>query len=102
MPITLAQAQVNTQADVDYSVIDNLRRYSWLFDQIVFDDTVTPGTGGGSLTYAYTRLVTAAPAGFRAINSEYVPGQATRARASVDLKQLGGAFSVDRVIAKLG
>jgi len=102
MPITLAQAQVNTQADVDYSVIDNLRRYSWLMDQIVFDDTVTPGTGGGTLTYGYTRLVTAAPAGFRAINTEYTPGQATRARSTVDLKQLGGAFSIDRVIAKLG
>lgn len=102
MPITLAQAQVNTQADVDYAVIDNLRRYSWLLDQIVFDDTVTPGTAGGSLTYGYTRLVSAAPAAFRAINSEYTPGQATRQRYSVDLKPMGGSFSVDRVLANLG
>lgn len=102
MPITLAQAQVNTQADVDYAVIDNLRRYSWLLDQIVFDDTVTPGTNGGSLTYAYTRLVTAAFAAFRALNTEYVPGQATRARASVDLKPMGGAFTIDRVLASIG
>ncbi|HET6353391.1 major capsid protein [Streptomyces sp.] len=102
MPVTLAQAQVNTQSDVDYSVIDNLRRYSWLLDQIVFDDTVTPGTAGGSLTYGYTRLVTAAPAGFRALNTEYTPGQATRARSSVDLKPMGGAFSVDRVLRNLG
>ncbi len=102
MPITLAQAQVNTQSDVDYTVIDNFRRSSWLMDQIVFDDTVTPGTGGGSLSYAYTRLVTAAPAAFRAFNSEYTPGQATRQRYSVDLKPMGGAFSVDRVFANLG
>ena len=102
MPVTLAQAQINTQADVDYAVIDNLRRYSWLLDQIVFDDTVTPGTAGGSLTYGYTRLVSAAPAAFRAINSEYVPGQATRQRYSVDLKPMGGSFSVDRVLANLG
>ncbi|MDG4832421.1 phage major capsid protein [Solwaraspora sp. WMMD1047] len=102
MPVTLAQAQVNTQADVDYAVIDNLRRYSWLLDQIVFDDTVTPGTGGTSLTYSYTRLITAAAAAFRAINSEYTPGKATRQRYSVDLKPLGGAFEVDRVIAQLG
>lgn len=102
MPITLAQAQVNTQADVDYAVIDNLRRYSWLLDQIVFDDTVTPGTNGGSLTYAYTRLTTAAPAAFRAINNEYASSQAIRTRYSVDLKQLGGAFSVDRVLAHIG
>ena len=102
MPVTLAQAQVNTQNDVDYAVIDNLRRYSWLFDQIVFDDTVTPGTGGGTLTYGYTRLMTAAGADFRAFNQEYVPGQATRQRFTADLKPLGGAFSVDRVLADLG
>lgn len=103
MPVTLAQAQVNTQSDVDYSVIDNLRRYGgWLLDQIVFDDTVTPGTGGGSLTYGYTRLTTAAPAQFRALNTEYSPSQATRTRFSVDLKPLGGAFSVDRILANLG
>jgi hypothetical protein len=102
MPITLAQAAVNTQADVDYAVIDNLRRYSWLLDQIVFDDTVTPGTAGGSLTYGYTRLTSAAPAAFRAINSEYTPGQATRARSTVDLKPMGGSFSVDRVLRNLG
>ncbi|MFD3929693.1 major capsid protein [Streptomyces sp. NPDC058614] len=102
MPITLAQAQVNSATDVDYSVIDNLRRYSWLLDQIVFDDTVTPGTAGGSLTYGYTRLTSAAPAAFRAINSEYTPGQATRAQASVNLKPMGGSFSVDRVLRNLG
>jgi hypothetical protein len=102
MPITLAQAQVNTANDIDYAVIDNFRRYSWLMDQIVFDDTVTPGTGGGSLVYGYTRLTTAAPAGFRALNTEYVPGQATRTQYTASLKPLGGAFSVDRVLANLG
>jgi hypothetical protein len=102
MPVTLAQAQVNTATDVDYAVIDNLRRYSWLLDQIVFDDTVTPGTGGGSLTYGYTRLITAASAGFRAYNTEFVPGQATRLPFSVGLKVLGGAYTVDRQLAYLG
>jgi len=102
MPVTLAQAQVNTLNDVDFNVIDNLRRYSWLLDQIVFDDTVTPGTGGATLTYGYTRLTTAAPAAFRALNTEYTPGQATRTRYTVDLKPMGGAFSVDRVLANLG
>lgn len=102
MPVTLAQAQINTQADVDYAVIDNLRRYSWLLDQIVFDDTVTPGTGGGTLTYGFTRLTAARSAQFRALNSEYSPAQSTRARSTVDLKPLGGAFTVDRVLANLG
>lgn len=102
MPVTLAQAQVNTQDDVDYAVIDNLRRYSWLLDQIVFDDTVTPGTGGASLTYAYTRLKTARTAAFRAYNTEYTAGKAERERVAVDLKPLGGKFSIDRALARLG
>src|SRR5690349_18416201 len=102
MPITLAQAQVNTQNAIDYSVIDNLRRYSWLWDNIPFDDSVNPGTGGGTLTYGYTRLTTAAPAAFRQYNQEYTPGQATRTRFTVDLKPFGGAFSLDRVLANLG
>jgi hypothetical protein len=102
MPVTLAQAQLNTQADVDYAVIDNLRRYSWLLDQMVFDDTVNPGTGGGTLTYGYTRLVSASGADFRAVNTEYSPTEATRQRFTVDLKPLGGAFQVDRILANLG
>lgn len=99
--ITLAQAQVNVQDDVDFAVIDNLRRYSWLLDHVVFDDVVNP-TGGGTLTYGYTRLTTAVSAAFRAINSEYVPGQAARNRFTVDLKPLGGKFTIDRVLAHLG
>lgn len=103
MPVTLAQAAVNTLNDVDFAVIDNLRRYGgWLLDQIVFDDCVTPGTGGSSLTYGYTRLTTPAGAGFRAINTEYTPGQAIRTRFTVDLKPLGGAYTLDRVLANLG
>lgn len=102
MPVTLAQAQVNTQAEIDFAVIDNLRRYSWLLDQVTFDDTVTPGTGGSSLTYGYTRLLAARSASFRAINQEYTAAQATRERMSVELKPLGGAFTVDRVLSRLG
>lgn len=102
MPVTLAQAQVNTQTDIDFAVIDNLRRYSWLLDQVVFDDTVSPGTGGGTLTYGYVRLTAARSAQFRALNSEYTPSIATRASYNVQLKPLGGAFTVDRVLARLG
>lgn len=102
MPVTLAQAQVNVQNAIDYSVIDNLRRYSWLFDQITYDDSVNPGTGGATLTYGYTRLTSAAGAGFRAYNTEFVPGQAARQRFTVDLKPLGGAFTLDRDLSDLG
>lgn len=102
MPVTLAQAAVNSLNAVDFAVIDNLRRYFWLADQITYDDVVNPGTGGATLTYGYTRLTTAAAANFRAYNSEFVPGQATRTRFTVDLKPLGGAFTLDRDLVDLG
>ncbi|TKR27139.1 phage major capsid protein [Cellulomonas hominis] len=102
MVISLADAQVNTQDDVDFAVIDDLRRRSWLLDQIPFDDCVNPSGGGSTLTYGYTRLVTPAPAAFREFNREYDPGQAVRKRYTVDLKPLGGSFNVDRALARLG
>lgn len=102
MPVTLAQAQANTQTDLDFAVIDNFRRYSYLLDNLPFDDTVTPGTGGASLIYGYTQLVTAAVANFRAFNSEYTPAQATRAQKTVSLKPMGASFNIDRVFSNLG
>lgn len=102
MPVTLAQAAINTLPDIDLAVIDNLRRYSWVLDQIPFDDTVTPGTGGGTLTYGYTRLTAARPAQFRQFNEEYPSAQAARQRYTVDLKPLGGSFNIDRTLARLG
>lgn len=102
MPITLAQAQVNTQSDIDYAVYDNFRRNSWFWDHLVFDDTVTPGSTGASLTYSYVRKVTGASAAPRAINTEYVPGRATRVQVANNLIPLGGSYELDRVIAQLG
>ncbi|GAA2825316.1 phage major capsid protein [Kitasatospora sp. CM 4170] len=102
MPVTLAQAQLNTLPDIDWNVIDTLRRNSWVLDQMVWDDTVTPGTGGGSLTYGYTRLLAAATAQFRSFNEEYPASQATREQKQVQLHPLGGSFTVDRTLANLG
>lgn len=102
MPITLAQAGVNALNDVDFSVIDNLRRSSWLMDQMVWADVVNPAGGGSTLTYGYTRLTNAVGAAFRQINTEYIPQQAGRQRYTVDLKPFGGAFNIDRVLAHLG
>jgi hypothetical protein len=71
-------------------------------DQMAFDDTATPGAGGGSFVYAYNRLSTAASASPRAINSEYVPGKATREQVNASLKPFGGSFELDRVLRALG
>jgi hypothetical protein len=101
MPVTLAQAQLNTQDDIDFAVIDNLRRYSWLLDQIAFEDTVNP-TGGKTYVYGYERLKTPRTAAFRKFNAEYTAAQAETELITVALKPLGGKFEIDRKLAKLG
>lgn len=98
MPVTLAQAKLNVQNDIDLSIIDEFRKSSWLFDNITFDDAVNPAGGGATLTYGYTRLITQPTAAFRAINAEYTPQEVTKAQYTVDLKPFGGSFQIDRVL----
>jgi hypothetical protein len=98
MPITLAQAKVGMADHIDQQVIDEFRRASFLLDQLTFDNAVSPGTGGSTLTYGYTRLKTPSTAGFREINSEYTANEADRENQYVNLKIFGGAFKIDRVI----
>lgn len=102
MAITLADAALNTLSDVDLAVIDEFRKESWLLDNLTFDEAVNPVGGGATMTYAYTRLKTERSAAFRAVNNEYTAAQAERERVSTDLKQLGGVFQVDRVLAHNG
>lgn len=101
MPVTLAEAANNATDDVNVAVINEFRTND-LLDLLTFDDVVNPAGGGATLTYGYRRLATLATAGFRALNAEYVPSEVTTTKESVDLKVLGGAFQVDRVLAKVG
>ena len=101
MPVTLEQARQNATDALDLTVIDEFRTNS-LMDLITFDDVVNPAGGGATLTYGYRRLAELATAGFRAINTEYTPGEVSTTRHSVDLKVLGGAYQVDRVLANVG
>lgn len=101
MPVTLAQAQQNATDDVDISVIDEFRT-NQIMDLLTFDDVVNPAGGGGTLTYGYRRLATLGTAAFRAINAEYAPTEVTTTKHAVDLKPLGGAFQIDRVLGRVG
>lgn len=98
MPVTLAQASLNAANDIDRNVIDEFRKSSWLMDNITFDDAVNPSGGGATLTYGYQRVTTQANAAFRAINSEYTPGEAAKTEYTVALKPFGGSFQIDRVL----
>ena len=98
MPVTLEQAKVGLADKVDQQVIDEFRRDSFILDKLTFDNCVSPGTGGSTLTYGYVRLKTPSVAEGRALNSEYKPGEAVKEQHAVDLKIFGGAFEVDRVL----
>lgn len=102
MPVTLAQAKLNTTDDVDIQIIDEFEKSSDVLNRLTFDDAVSPVGGGATLTYGYTRQITQRGAAFRAINSEYTPTEATKQRYAVDLKPLGGSFQVDRVLNDIG
>lgn len=97
--ITLAEAKVGMADHVDQQVVDEFRRSSQLLDALVFDDTVSPGTGGSTLVYGYQMLKTPSTAAVRKINEDYVPGEAIREERTAKLAILGGSFSVDRVLA---
>jgi hypothetical protein len=101
MPVTLAQAKLNTQDDLDAMIIDEFRKSSVILDTLIFHDAVSPMGGGSTLTYGYHRVLAQRAAAFRAINSEYTPTEATKVRYSTDLKPLGGAFQIDRVLAQI-
>ncbi|HET8587132.1 MAG TPA: phage capsid protein [Candidatus Limnocylindria bacterium] len=101
MPVSLAQAKLNAANDIDYNIIDEFRKSSWLFDNITFDDVVNPAGGGATLTYGYERVVTEGTAAFRAINAEYTPAEATKEQITVDLKPFGGSYQIDRVLGAI-
>ena len=102
MPVSLAESKNNAQTDYDPAVIDEFRKESAILDSLTFDDSVNPSGGGGTLVYGYRRQITQSGAAFRAINSEYTPGEITTKPYTVELVPLGGSFEVDRVVAKVG
>lgn len=96
--ITLEEAKVGMADKVDQAVIDEFRRGSLLLDKLIFDNAVSPGTAGSTLTYGYQKLKTPSTADFRKLNNEYEGSEAKREKATADLKIFGGEFGLDRVI----
>lgn len=102
MPVSLAEASRNAQTDLDVSVIDEFRKESIVLDTLIFDDAVNPAGGGATLTYGYRRLATQPTASTRALNTEYAAQNVTTSHHTVTLAVMGGAFTVDRVLARVG
>lgn len=102
MVIALADIAATTADDVQFNLIDETRKNSFLLNALQFDDVVTPGTNGGSLTAGYTRLKTERSADTRKENTEYPAREAKRERVTVDLVPMGARYNIDRVYANLG
>lgn len=100
MALTLADVSVGMADKVTREVIDEMRRGSRFMDMLTFDDTVSPGTNGSTMTYSYQQIQTPSAAAGRAINEEYTPNEAKRVKKSADLKIFGGASLIDRVLNK--
>lgn len=100
MAITLAQFKVGMADKVDQNVIDLVQRESALMNALTYDDAISPGTGGSTLTYGYKQTTTPASAAGRSINSEYTPQHAVKTKKTVDLQIMGGSFEIDRVLAQ--
>ena len=98
MAITLQQAKVGMTDKVDQQIVDMFRRSSLLLDNMVFDNVISPGTGGSTLTYGYIQLKSPSTAAVRTVGSEYVPGEAKREQKTTNAIIMGGAFQIDRVL----
>ena len=98
MAITLAEAKVGMADKVDQQIVDMFRRSSLLLDQMIFDNTISPGTGGSTLAYGYVQLLTPSTAAVRTINAEYSAGEAKRTKKTTNAVIMGGSFNVDRVL----
>jgi len=98
MAITLQEAKIGMADKVDQQVVDMFRRSSLLLDQMVFDNVISPGTGGSTLTYGYIQLKSPATAAVRTVGAEYTPGEAKKEKKTTSAVIMGGAFQVDRVL----
>ena len=98
MAITLQEAKVGMTDKVDQQIVDMFRRSSLLLDNMVFDNVISPGTGGSTLTYGYIQLKSPSTAAVRTVGSEYVPGEAKREQKTTNAVIMGGSFQLDRVL----
>lgn len=98
MAISLDEAKVGMADHVDQMVVDEFQRSSLLLDKLTFDNAISPGTGGSTLTYGYIQLLSPSTAAIRAIGNEYTAGEAKRVEKTARAVIMGGSFKVDRVL----
>lgn len=98
MAITLMEAKVGMADKVDAAVVDMFRRSSALLEAMPFDNAISPGSGGSTLSYGYIQLKTPGTAAVRTVGENYVSAEAKKEKKTTCAIIMGGAFEVDRVI----
>lgn len=99
MPVTLAQFKVGMRDHIEQDIIETIQRTSVFMDRLTFDDAVTASGNGSTLTYGYQVLKTAVAGQGREVNQEYTAHEAEREEKSTNLKIMGAAYEIDRVLA---
>ena len=100
--LTLADVKVGLVDDLQATVIDELVKSTYLFEKIGFEPVASLVGGGAGWSYAYNKVKEEATSEFRDINGKYKDSVALTERKNVDLKILGGSFSIDRALRDTG
>ena len=100
--LTLADVKVGLVDDLQTTVIDELVKSTYLFEKIGFEPVASLVGGGAGWSYAYNKVKEESTSEFRDINGKYKDSVALTERKNVDLKILGGSFSIDRALRDTG
>jgi len=100
MAITLAQAKVDVNTEIQQTVIDAFQRESEFINILPFVNVVVGTTSSGrtTMSYSWPQVKTPATAAVRDINEEYTPAVALDELKTIELAILGGTYEIDRVI----
>ena len=100
--LKLADVKVGLVDDLQTTVIDELVKSTYLFEKIGFEPVASLVGGGAGWSYAYNKVKEESTSEFRDINGKYTDSVALTERKNVDLKILGGSFSIDRALRDTG
>ena len=100
--LKLADVKVGLVDDLQATVIDELVKSTYLFEKIGFEPVASLVGGGAGWSYAYNKVKEESTSEFRDINGKYKDSVALTERKNVDLKILGGSFSIDRALRDTG
>lgn len=98
MAMSLTEMKVGMSDKIAQQVVDTFVRHSEILELLPFDNCVSAGGIGSTLTYGYLRKKLPSTADFRALNNEFTASEATMEKATVDLKIFGGKYTMDRVL----